>query len=348
MSKNRAAARIPDGVQESFTAEEQTQMDLMAEGDKALAPDPIPVPEAPKPDAPAPAPAAADAGKDKEKVPDGDKSGMVPHGALHAEREERKKADALLVEERAARAKDGEERKKLEERLTAILERMAPKPEEPKPEPVPDYETDPAGWIAHTMKTQGKTIDEVQGELKTLREEKTQRAETDKNVSVIRGIMDYAINQEREFKAANPDYDAASKFLLESRQEELSDLGYNEQQIIQMIQGEKLTVAAQAKEQGKNPAELVYKIAQRRGYKKADAAAPVKETPTKAADAVPSAEEVAAKLAKVKEGVQTSASLSDMGGAAPTNLTVTALLGMDDAEFDKWMKTKEGRALMGS
>jgi hypothetical protein len=55
MSKNRAAARIPDGVQESFTAEEQTQMDLMAEGDKPPAPDPIP-PADPAPEAPKPSP----------------------------------------------------------------------------------------------------------------------------------------------------------------------------------------------------------------------------------------------------------------------------------------------------
>jgi hypothetical protein len=57
--------------------------------------------------------------------------------------------------------------------------------------------------------------------------------------------------------------------------------------------------------------------------------------------------DAAAKLAAAREGRESASSLSDVSGVAPAALTVASLLAMPEAEFDKWMQTKEGRALMG-
>jgi hypothetical protein len=78
--------------------------------------------------------------------------------------------------------------------------------------------------------------------------------------------MGYAITQEKAFIAATPDYNDASIFLLQSRKDELSDLGYNDAQCQEIINNERLAIASQCKQNGTNPAEAVYKIAKRRGY----------------------------------------------------------------------------------
>lgn len=353
-----SASRVPAGIQESFSSEEQTQFDDMKTGDAAPVIVEAPAPVAPKPDAPKPAvtkPAAEAApvgdkapapGDDKGGADDG-KGGMVPHGAMHAEREGRKKAEADLATERAARAAETADRQKLETRLTAILEKLTPKEEEPKPDVIPDKDLDPVGYVTATMNATGKSLETVQAELAALKERDQQTQHQRQQTEFVHGIISKAAAKETEFLATTPDYWDASNYLLQSRQDELSDLGYTPQEIQGLIAVEKVAIADQALKAGKNPAEVVYGIAKRRGYTKAAPAGDDKGAP--ADGGAPAAGEDAGKrLAAAKLGQEQSASLSDVGGAAPRTLTVQALLEMPEAEFDKWMGTKEGRALMGS
>lgn len=345
-------ADINENDQDSLTADEQALLKQMEsdEGtdDGAGDPPPPPPPAAAKPKgnkAKAPAPAAkADGEGDGEgegegAAPDPARQKMVPHAALHEERLARQAADKRLEE--------AEKRfQTLEARTNLILEKLVPKEPEVKPEPIPDFETDPAGWIAHTMKSTGKELEDVKKELTTLREEKAQKTEQDKNTSVVRSIMDYAVTKENEFKAITPDYDEASVFLMESRKDELTELGYSEAEIVQMIQGEKLTIAAQAKQQGKNPAELVYNIAKRRGFAKKAAPPPLDADGQQDGDKGGATS--AQKLEAARRGTEHAGSLSDTRGNAPSPLTVQRLLEMSEAEFAKAIETKEGKALLGS
>lgn len=341
----------------AFSAEEQALFDQMQQdGDGNPADDGKPAAPAPKPEKPAkPAAAAKPEGEKGTGEGDGNKDGkpgddttnnkMVPHAALHETRLE-------LKEAREAAAKREEEHKaemaKAMDRFEKTLAAFAPKKEEPKPEPVPDFETDPAGWIAHTMQTQGKSLEAVQTELATLKQEKAKAAETSKQQAAVKEIFDYAVEQEKTFKASNPDYDDASKFILESRQTELAFMGYTPQQIAEMINVERLTIAHQAKQQGKNPAEIVYNIAKSRGYaKKAPDPLPG-EGEGGGGGKQPTAEEVARqRLDAAQKGRQQDQGLSGANGNAPSPLTAQRLLELPDAEFDRLVHTPEGRALLG-
>jgi len=158
----------------------------------------------------------------------------------------------------------------------------------------------------------------------------------------VKEIFAYAVEKENEFKSKTPDYDEASKFLIQSRNEELAELGYEPDQVKQMIDVERLTIAAQAKAQGKNPAELVYNIAKRRGF---TAKAPDGEkAATEGAPPVTSEQKIDA----AKKGAEYATSLSNGRGNLPPGLTVQRLLEMSEADFDRAMQTPEGRALMGS
>lgn len=270
--------------------------------------------------------AAAEAAKGKS-----DDGKTVPLAALHESRAEIKR----LRDERAA---DAERFATLEKRTNLILEKLVPKEPEVKPEVIPDFEIDPTGWIAGTMKATGKDLEAVKTELTALRQEKAARDETDKNRGTINDIMNYAVSKENEFKAVTPDYDAASAFLLTSRKEELEEIGKTPAEIQQIIQLEKLSIANDCKTTGKNPAQAIYNIAKKRGYK----------APDPVADAAAAAEIGKDKLETTRKGTEHGTSLTGTRGNAPSPLTAQRLLEMSEAEFAKAIQTPEGRALMGS
>jgi len=272
------------------------------------------------------------------------KTKMVPHQALHETREELKAARLALTKQQEESAAT---LAKAMERFEKTLQAFAPKKEEPKPEPVPDFETDPAGWIAHQMTTTGKKLDEVEGELKTLRAEKAEQGEVEKSRGVVKAIFDYAVAQENDFKAKTPDYDDASKFLIQGRQAELAAMGYDKQQVSEMINIERLTIAHRAKEQGKNPAEIVYNIAKTRGYV-AKAPETEEEDEEEVDQGQQQQQQNLQRLDNTKKGRQQDQSLSGSRGNAPSPLTAQRLLEMSEADFDKFVNTPEGRALMGN
>jgi hypothetical protein len=101
---------------------------------------------------------------------EGAKGGPLSPEATAALREERAEKKAL----KEALAKADETNKLLTDRFEKVLANFAPKKEEPKPEVIPDFETDPAGWIAGTMKQTGKSIEEVQAFIAEQKRDKAQ------------------------------------------------------------------------------------------------------------------------------------------------------------------------------
>lgn len=297
---------------------------------------------------------AGEGGKGQEGV----KGKPLPPEALAAvriEREEKKTLrEALKTAEDARKASD-ERFSTLEKRTNLILEKLVPKEEAAKPEVIPDFETDPAGWIAGTMKATGKSIQEIQTELAAGRQEKAQQTEQQKQQEVVRGVISMAAASEREFLAANPDYNDAGAFLQTVRVSQLEAIGYNAEEVQAIIQQEKFAIASKAQAAGKNPAEIVYNIAKTMGYAK-------KAKPAEGqgdgggngggngqgnghdAAAAAAAKE---KLRAASEGREQSASLSDARGQGPSPLTAKRLLEMSEAEFAAAMETDEGKALMG-
>lgn len=292
--------------------------------------------------------AAAAAPKDGEEGAEGEGEGegdgrqrMVPHGALHEERQARRQERA----EFEARLKTAEETNaKIMDRFEKFVAAIQPKAPEPEAPKEPDFQEDPAGWIKFQMEDKGKTIEELRKEISELKTGNQQRTEVESRQATIRDVMNYAVAKENDFKAKTPDYDAASDYLVESQRFELELNGLTADQVEQQIQFARLSIAAAAKQKGTNPAELIYQMAQKRGYKPQQDAEGEGGGEQQQQQQRPSAE---ARLAAARKGQQQSGGLSGARGNAPAGLTVQALLEMSDAEFDEATSTPEGRKLMG-
>lgn len=259
---------------------------------------------------------------DSEKPPE--KDTMVPHGALHEEREKRRKAD-----ERATT---------LESRLDKILKLMGG---EEKPPPAPKEIPDPA---KDPLAALGVTIEEVKEIKKIIDNSRTQ----ERNSQALQEVGNRAAREEREFLQTLPDYDAAignspeyqaaSAHLQSQRAAELRELGYGDYDvrdaqgnivklaINKVLMQDALTLARIAMAENKNPAATVMKLAKARGF--------VYRKPAQAAAAMTEAD----KIKTQAEGQRTMKSLSSAGGSAPA-ITVDgkAVANMSEKEFEKFL-----------
>lgn len=241
------------------------------------------------------------------------KDNLVPHQALHEQRERRKAAEK--------KARDLElENAKFRERFT-ILEKLQGK-DEPKGPPKP--EEDIFGAFEHLSKnfeTVQKRLDDG---------EAAKKHETQLNELVGHYRSDAA-----KFTAANPDFNDAYKHLLGSRARELMALGYEDQaELEQALKNEEISIATMAFQKGRSPAEVIYNLAKERGYKKVDAKA-----------------DTEAKLDAIERGAALNKSLSSAGGASGDNeMTPERLLAMPNEEFEAWCTKNptKARQLMGA
>ena len=78
-------------------------------------------------------------------------------------------------------------------------------------------------------------------------------------------------SSEAQFRETTPDYDAAINHVVQARAQELSYFGLSPAQINETIAQEATDIVRAAVQQGRNPAELAYAIAQSRGYRPAQA-----------------------------------------------------------------------------
>lgn len=277
-------------MSEELTPDEKTQMNEMKAqepADQAELAKPETQAEPEKPETPPPEPK------------------MVPVSAVQEERERRK-----VAEEARRQAELNQAR--LDERIKAINERLTPKEQ---PREIPDPEKDAMG----TLKA---TAEEVK-ELKRFQMEHRAQLEQQARAN---DVMRQAAGKEAEFMKDNGDYGDASSFLRQSRYNELTINGLDPWTANNTIMQESLALAAQALQQGKNPAEVVYSLAKARGYAKKTTVQPAQP------------ESDAAKLARVAEGQKLSASLGNVP-STPGKPAISGkdLLAMDEDEFSTFL-----------
>jgi hypothetical protein len=136
-----------------------------------------------------------------------------------------------------------------------------------------------------------------------------------------------------EFEKTTPDFKSAYDFLLNSRAAELRAIGYDTPQTLhQALIADEFAIAQMAMERGKSPAQMLYDLANQRGYKKPAAANP---------DTGAAAE----KLATIERGQAAHKSLSNTGGSSgDQEMTAEALIAMPPAEFETWCEKNPARA----
>lgn len=249
-----------------------------------------------------------------EQQPETKKDNLVPHQALHEQRERRKAAEK--------RARDLEiENAKFKERFS-IVEKLYGDKAEPKGPPKP--EEDIFGAFEHLSKG-----------LETVNKQLADRDAATKQEAQRNELVNHYKNDADKFTTANPDFKDAYNHLLGSRARELMALGYEEPAELEAaLRNEEMSIAQMAFEKGKSPAQVIYDLAKERGYKKADPKA-----------------DTEAKLDTIERGAALNKSLSSAGGSSgDSEMTAERLLTMPNDEFETWCSKNPAKAkrLMGA
>lgn len=221
--------------------------------------------------------------------------GYVPHGALHAEREKRKALEAEI------------------EKLRKAQEAANVKPLE-----VPDPILEPERFKQFQ-------IEQIKAQQEAIQRMEQQRIQE----QTYAQRMQTAAQLETQFAQATPDYGDAVKFLVESRERELSLMGHNPDMVRQVLAQEANAIFDQGMAIGKNPAQIMYEFAKMRGWSGQQA------TPSPATQ--PQAQQIEA-LARAQRN---TGSLATAGGPANTGeITVEQLSRMSESELRAMPKAK--------
>jgi hypothetical protein len=237
---------------------------------------------------------------------------MVSLSALHEERGRRKTTES---EKRALESQLAELRGKF-----SIIEQL----NAPKVLEAPTVETDIFGVI----RNQAETLVQLQRRLQAEDDQKRTAGEHNNLVTAYR--MDAA-----QFEAKTPDFKAAYNHLLNSRAAELMAIGYDDPaQLHQVLTNDEMAIARTALGNKKSAAEIIYNLAQQRGYRKAG----------------PGSGKGAEKIDTINRGQQANKSLANTGGSSGDgDMTGEMLLKMPMDEFEAWCTKNPAKAkrLMG-
>lgn len=200
-------------------------------------------------------------GEDKPRKPSDDWEKKAHNQAGRAARErsrrvaaERKASDLEARLERVERgAASGQDRDELLELIAGL----------------PDTEDDPVGDIASVKKA-----------LKLFRQRQVQEGEQSVQQQAmerqIEGLRSAMMDAEGDFSADHPDYQEAAKFYRDQRVAELNDAGYSGRNLERKLADDLFGVVRMSLEGGMDPAERVYALAKRRGFKAGGKAADAK------------------------------------------------------------------------
>jgi hypothetical protein len=128
----------------------------------------------------------------------------------------------------------------------------------------PDKTLDPLGYMTHQMEKLQAQIDAMTKAQTESQTQTQQQKDAEQFMNTIR-------SQVQAFEKATPDYQEAYKHLMNTRMQDFTDLGMTKEQIQQNLANEEMLITRQALAAGKNPAELVYSMAKRYGFKAAPA-----------------------------------------------------------------------------
>jgi hypothetical protein len=245
-----------------------------------------------------------------------EKGRFVPHGALHAEREEHKKTKAQLEEIARKQAV-------LEDRWNTLLQ--AGKQQEAHADDTPP---DPNVDIFAYTAWQGEQVKKLQARLD---EDAAQRQQMTQQQAEEREIVTTWQTSVQEFQTRQADFPDAAKYLSDLRSQQLGALGLDAPTINATIDAELKGVIKQAKTLGKSPAEIIYQYASVSGYKPAQA-----QQQTSGNVQMP---DNLARVAAAQEASRTIASGSGRAGADPTS--PEAIAAMSEKEFAVWASIPE-------
>lgn len=262
------------------------------------------------------APEAVAQEQTEEQTARDEKGRFVPHGALHAEREEHKKTKAQLEEIARKQAV-------LEDRWNTLLQ-AGKQPETPADDTPPDPNVDIFAHVAW----QNKQLEKLQAQL---RQDAEQRQQMTQQQAEDREIVTTWQTSVQEFQTKQADFPDAAKYLSDLRSSQLEALGLDKPTVNATIDAELRGVIKQAKALGRSPAEIIYQYASVSGYKPAQA-----QQQTNGQVTMPE------NLARVAAAQEASKTIASGSGRAPADpMSPEAIAAMSEKEFAVWASNPE-------
>ncbi len=295
---------------------------------------------------------------------------MVPHGALHQERERHKETKGELQSLRSEMQQLQKQFDVGNERLRLVTEAIQQQGQfqqqqaqklEAEQNPPPNPEEDLFGYFRYNQEQQNQQINELKDLFTKTQDQiqdrelsqQQQRQEQQQQASFETAY----VNDARAFMNQKPDFHEAYAHVLQGRDAELQLMGYtNPQDRAQIIQSEEQSIAVRMLEQGKSPAEFIYNWATQRGYQPKAANPEMNsqagevlqsntQTDTNIQNGVqqpPQQQSSQAngmdKVAQIADAAAANKSLSGAGGGEVQTDTVRTLASMSDTEFTRLME----------
>lgn len=265
-----------------------------------------PAQDAPEPDTDQPEAEVAPAEKPAPEAREPEEKHTVPYAALKAERERIREMEREMHEMR----------KQFEQAKQPAKE----------PEPELDETQDPMAVI------------------KSLKD-KVARIEQEKQAESQQTTLRTAYQQAATaFAADKPDFKDAYSYMLQSRVKELKAYGYADQQIGAIVANEEMQLADQAFRARKNPGEIIYAMAESRGYRATGGKSPVVEAkpapqPEPVDDNSPASPRAPDPVKVIEQqAAKAAAATTISGGGKPPNnaISMNDAAHLTGAAFDSW------------
>lgn len=168
-----------------------------------------------------------------------------------------------------------------------------------------EFNADPLGTMQQQLKSLHEKFEQTTTSQQQTQEQQLQQQQQFQAVA----------SQVADFKKSNPQYDDALNYVMDARRKELAIMGVAESQMQQAIDAEAQALAESALRNGQNPAELVWNMAQVRGFV---------------------AKKSEEKVDQIQKGQKSASTLSDTSGSPNDDLSLSEIDKMTDEQFDKY------------
>lgn len=257
-----------------------------------------------------------------------------------------KKEEPRMIREEAYRREQDQRRqaekeaRELREQIAYFKGKLEQPAEKPRAVEIPDFNQDPATHLKHEVDGAKKALSNLTQSI----EEQKQAAEIEARKAQF--YEDYG-RRAREFQKSTPDFAQAYNHALEMKKGELEDAGLEGSALEKTLTQWEEYVVATAMSNGKDPAEAIYKIAKRAGYKAEEKKEEKPERPRDETGKFVSADE---KLENIELGQAKGKSLGSLPGSGVTSApSLEALLSMPRSESAKIVTDEaKWRKLMGA
>lgn len=256
-----------------------------------------------------------------------EKGKFVPHGALHAEREEHKKTRSELQELKEFRAQ-------MEERMRWFdaAQKQTEKPQEQEQPPDPEQDI----FAALKYEREKRTALEER-----MAQDANERAKANEATQQEQQIWSYWEQDSTSYAQTNPDFKNAASWLAEHRDKQLQTIAIFQPEFAtkaardQQIDAELKQIVLSAAQSKRSPAEICYELAKGYGYTPEQAAA--------AAEAATGQDGGLTERLKRLESAQNASKTVGQasGNAGGDEITAESIANMSEDEFNRWVSVPE-------